>query len=36
MGILENILHNFWWLLVLIGIMIVIHELGHYMVAPLL
>ena len=33
MGILENILHNFWWLLVLIGIMIVIHELGHYMVA---
>ena len=33
MGILENILHNFWWLLVLIGIMIVIHELGHYVVA---
>ena len=35
MGILENILHNFWWLLVLIGIMIVIHELGHYVVARL-
>ncbi len=33
MGILDNILHNFWWLLVLIGIMIVIHELGHYVVA---
>jgi len=33
MGILENILHNFWWLLVLIGIIIVIHELGHYVVA---
>lgn len=33
MGVLENILHNFWWLLVLIGIMIVIHELGHYVVA---
>ncbi len=33
MGIIENILQNFWWLLVLIGIMIVIHELGHYLVA---
>ena len=33
MGIFDNILHNFWWLLVLIGIMIVIHELGHYVVA---
>ena len=33
MGIIENILHNFWWLLVLIGVMIVIHELGHYLVA---
>jgi regulator of sigma E protease len=26
-------LENFWWLLVLIGIMIVIHELGHYWAA---
>ena len=33
MGILENILHNFWWLLVLIGIMIVINDMGHYVVA---
>jgi len=33
MGVLENILHNFWWLLVLIGVMIVIHEMGHYLVA---
>src|SRR5690242_595840 len=29
MGILENI----WWLLVLIGVMILIHELGHYWAA---
>ena len=35
MGIIENILQNFWWLLVLIGVMIVIHELGHYLVARL-
>jgi len=33
MGVLQNILHNFWWLLVLIGVMIVIHELGHYCAA---
>lgn len=26
-------LENFWWLLVLIGVMIVIHELGHYWAA---
>jgi regulator of sigma E protease len=25
--------HNFWWLLVLIGVMIIIHELGHYWAA---
>lgn len=29
MGIIENI----WWLLVLIGVMIMIHELGHYWAA---
>ncbi len=29
MAIFENI----WWLLVLIGVMIVIHELGHYWAA---
>jgi len=29
MGIIENI----WWLLVLIGVMILIHELGHYWAA---
>jgi len=33
MGVLQNILHNFWWLLVLIGVMIVIHEMGHYLAA---
>ena len=33
MGMLGNLLHNIWWLLVLIGIMIVIHELGHYIAA---
>jgi regulator of sigma E protease len=33
MGVIQNILHNFWWLLVLIGVMIVIHELGHYLAA---
>jgi regulator of sigma E protease len=33
MAVLQNILHNFWWLLVLIGVMIVIHELGHYCAA---
>jgi regulator of sigma E protease len=27
------VLENFWWLLVLIGVMIVIHELGHYWAA---
>src|SRR6202140_5827061 len=26
-------LHNIWWLLVLIGVMILIHELGHYWAA---
>jgi regulator of sigma E protease len=26
-------LQNFWWLLVLIGVMILIHELGHYWAA---
>jgi regulator of sigma E protease len=26
---------NFWWLLVLIGVMIIIHELGHYLAARL-
>ncbi|MGC8759827.1 MAG: RIP metalloprotease RseP [Bryobacteraceae bacterium] len=26
-------LHNLWWLLVLIGVMIIIHELGHYWAA---
>lgn len=33
MGVLQNILHNFWWLLVLIGVMIIIHEMGHYLAA---
>lgn len=33
MAVLQNILHNFWWLLVLIGVMIVIHEMGHYLAA---
>ena len=28
-------LQNVWWLLVLIGVMIMIHELGHYWVARL-
>ncbi len=28
-----NILENIWWLLVLIGVMILIHELGHYWAA---
>src|SRR5438128_2725483 len=32
MGLL---LQNFWWYLVLIGVMIMIHELGHYWVARL-
>ena len=27
------ILQNFWWFLVLIGVMIIIHELGHYWAA---
>src|SRR5918992_3108079 len=27
------VLQNIWWLLVLIGIMIMIHELGHYWAA---
>jgi regulator of sigma E protease len=27
------LLHNIWWLLVLIGVMIIIHELGHYWAA---
>src|SRR5512146_2665395 len=29
------IVHNVWWLLVLIGVMILIHELGHYWAARL-
>ncbi len=29
------VLQNFWWFLVLIGIMIVLHELGHYLMARL-
>ena len=33
MALLQNVLQNFWWLLVLIGVMIVVHELGHYLVA---
>jgi regulator of sigma E protease len=28
-----NVLHDIWWLLVLIGVMILIHELGHYWAA---
>src|SRR5215203_2273128 len=32
LGVLQ-ILQNIWWLLVLIGVMILIHELGHYWVA---
>src|SRR5438094_8597994 len=28
-------LQNFWWYLVLIGVMILIHELGHYWAARL-
>ncbi len=28
-----NLFHNVWWLLVLIGVMIIIHELGHYWAA---
>src|SRR5260221_12134627 len=28
-----TVLHNIWWLLVLIGVMILIHELGHYWAA---
>jgi regulator of sigma E protease len=28
-------LQNFWWFLVLIGVMIVLHELGHYLMARL-
>jgi regulator of sigma E protease len=28
-------LSNFWWFLVLIGVMIVLHELGHYLMARL-
>lgn len=30
---LMDFLHNFFWLLVLIGVMILIHELGHYWAA---
>lgn len=30
-----NLLENVWWLLVLIGVMILIHELGHYWAARL-
>src|SRR3979411_3059679 len=29
----QNLSQNVWWLLVLIGIMILIHELGHYWAA---
>ena len=28
-----TVFENIWWLLVLIGVMIVIHELGHYWAA---
>ena len=28
-----NVLHDIWWALVMIGIMILIHELGHYWAA---
>ena len=27
------LLHNIWWYLVLIGVMILVHELGHYFAA---
>jgi len=27
------VLQNIWWLLILIGVMILIHELGHYWAA---
>src|SRR3977135_3128370 len=30
-----TVLHDIWWLLVLIGVMILIHELGHYWAARL-
>ena len=33
--VLLQILQNVWWLLVLIGVMILIHELGHYWAARL-
>ena len=29
------VIQNIWWLLVLIGVMILIHELGHYWAARL-
>ncbi len=28
-----TIFGNIWWLLVLLGVMIIIHELGHYLAA---
>ena len=28
-----GVINNIWWMLVLIGIMILIHELGHYWAA---
>src|SRR5580658_11188114 len=28
-----NVLHDIWWALIMIGIMILIHELGHYWAA---
>ena len=27
-----SVLQDFWWFLVLIGVMILLHELGHYLV----
>src|SRR5215470_3221627 len=33
MAFFQNILHGFWWYLVLIGVMILVHELGHYWAA---
>ncbi|HUS07021.1 MAG TPA: RIP metalloprotease RseP [Bryobacteraceae bacterium] len=35
MNYVQNFAQNVWWLLVLIGIMILIHELGHYWAARL-
>jgi regulator of sigma E protease len=35
MNIVGTLLLNFWWLLVLIGVMILVHELGHFWAARL-